>query len=72
MAGLDALVIGGMRHDNDAPRLVGLGGGQDAVAFGFGIPEMLEQHVGIGLIEVPAAVFLFGLAEHIAIAQRDR
>ena len=72
MAGLDALVIGGMRHDNEASRLVGLGGGQDAVAFGFGILEMLEQHVGIGLIEVPAAVFLFGLAEHIAIAQRDR
>ena len=42
------------------------------MAFGLGILEMLQKHLGIGLIEVPAAVFLFGLAEHIAIGQRDR
>ncbi|OIQ65402.1 hypothetical protein GALL_530390 [mine drainage metagenome] len=61
-----------MRHQDRATRFVGLRGGQDTVTFSLGIDEMLKQHCRVGLIEVPARIFLLGLAEDVAIGQRDR
>ena len=73
MAGLDALVIGRVGHD-DAPagfRVLGRGG-QDRVAFGLGLLEMAQEQRGVGHVEIEAGIFLFGLAEHVPVAQRDR
>jgi hypothetical protein len=39
------------------PVAVDLGRGEDARAFGLGILEMAQQHVGIGRVEVPAAEY---------------
>ena len=73
MARLDALVIGRVRH-HDALAGLGVGGRlrQDRLAFGLGLFEMPQQDFGIGHVKIPPAVFLLGLAEHIAIGQRNR
>jgi hypothetical protein len=42
-----------------------------ARAFGLGILEMAQQHLGVGHVEIVARVFLLGLAEDVAVAQRD-
>lgn len=73
VAGLDRLIIGGVRHDDALAgfgivvRLV-----KDRLALGFGLFEMAQQHLGVGHVEIPARVFFFGLLEHVAIGQRDR
>jgi hypothetical protein len=37
------------------PVLGSSAGGQDALAFGLGILEMAQQHLGVGHVEIPAA-----------------
>ena len=68
MAGLDALVIGGMDHDD---ALAGLGiyvrMAQDRGAFRLGLFEVAQQDLGVGGVKVPARVFLFGLLENVAV-----
>ena len=73
MARLDALVIGRMRH-HDAFAVLRIYGieGQQPLTLGLRILEMLKQHLGRGAIKIVAAVFLFRLAEDIAVCQRDR
>ena len=72
MAGLDALVIGGVGHDD-----AGAGLGievllrEDGGAFGLGLLEMPQEQRGVGHVEIPARIFLLGLAEHVAIGERD-
>ena len=62
-----------MRHDDAPGRFwVNWLESQQALAFTFRILEVLEQHLGIGGVEVVAGVFFLGLAEDIAIGQRDR
>ena len=46
--------------------------GQDFFALGLGFFELFEKHVGVGDVKVPTRVFLFGLAENIAVTQRNR
>ena len=71
MAGLDALIIGRMRHDNPLAgfrihmRLL-----ENAVALFFGVFKMVQQGLGVGNVEIPARIFLFGLTEHVTIRQR--
>jgi hypothetical protein len=38
------------------------------LAFGLGVLEVLQEHVGVGVLEVEAGIFLFGLQENVAIA----
>ena len=45
---------------------------EDAAALGLGVLEVAEQHVGVGDVEVPAGVFGLGLAEDVAVGERDR
>ena len=51
------------QHDALARFRIVMGFVQDALAFGLGVLEVLQERVGIGHVEIPAAVFLFGLAE---------
>ena len=48
------------------------GSAEDAGAFGLGVLEVAEQHVGVGDVEVPARVLGLGLAEDVAVGERDR
>src|SRR6185312_6021995 len=60
MAGLDALVIGRKRQFRRSKQLS---------ALFLGILEMLEQDVRIGALEIIGGEFLFGLMEHLAVAE---
>ena len=72
MARLDALVIGGMGHD-DALAAVRIERveRQQALALGLGLCKVSEQLFRIGAVKVVAAVFFLGLAEDIAVFQRN-
>ena len=69
VAGLDALVVGRQRHQ------VAL-----SLASGFGSPasrylrqaasasrKCAEQHLGVGILEIVAGIFLLGLQEDVAV-----
>jgi len=69
VAGLDALVIGGVRHDDALARSLGQGHhaqGSPCTRFQPRQSDSVSTF-GIGDIKVPAGVFFFGLLEHIAI-----
>ena len=72
MAGLDALVIGGMDHHDPPPRpRIDRGRREKPRAFALGGLEMAQEHRGIGAVEVVARILLLGLAEDVAITQRN-
>src|SRR5262245_31964938 len=68
---LDALIIG--RQRQAVARVVGAGRGptgrEQRLAFLFGIPEMLQQDFGVGVLEIEARILLLGLQEHVAVGQ---
>src|SRR3990170_522972 len=64
MRGLDRLVVGRQHHHM---ALAVLAPGEQRPAFGFGVAEMVEQEVGVGVLEIEARVFLLSLQEHVAI-----
>src|SRR6476659_11283947 len=41
--------------------------GEQCLALGLCVAEMGEQHLGVGLLEIVARIFLLGLKEYIAI-----
>ena len=71
VACLDALIVGGQRQP--MLRVVGTRGGtagcKQRLALLFGIAEVLQQELRVGVLEIEARVFLLGLQEHIAIGQ---
>src|SRR3990170_4175138 len=64
MRGLDRLVVG-RQHHHMALAVVALG--EQRAAFGFGVAKMIEQEVGVGVLEIEARVFLLSLQEDVAI-----
>src|SRR6185295_8139652 len=71
VACLDTLVIGRQRQPMSpvVGTRSGIAGCQQRLALLFGIAEVLQQDVGIGVLKIEARVFLFGLQEHIAVGQ---
>src|SRR5262249_10641420 len=67
MARLDALVVGGQRHEMPALVAVGPTGLEIALARALRHAELLEQHVGIGKFEIVPGIFLLGLQEYVAV-----
>ena len=41
-------------------------------ALGLGVPEMLEQQRGVGVLEIEARIFLLGLQEDVADSRSSR
>ena len=64
MARLDALIVGRQRHEVAVARRAAL---QERDAFRFGVLEVLEQDVDVGVLEVEAGIFLLRLLEHVAV-----
>src|SRR5262245_7252223 len=71
VACLDTLVIGRQRQPMTpvVGTRSGIAGCQQRLALLFGIAEVLQQDVRIGVLKIEARVFLFGLQEHIAVGQ---
>ena len=68
VAGLDALVVGRQRHQMRLALAVLPAGVEIFLAGLFRHRELLEQHVGVGVLEIMPRIFLLGLQEHVAIA----
>jgi hypothetical protein len=71
--GLDALVVGRVRHDDAlaGPRVV-VGEVQEPAALGLRVLEVAQEALGVGRVEVVARVLLLRLPEHVAIGEGDR
>ncbi len=67
MAGLDALVVGRQRHQMRLALSIFPACIEIFFARAFGHLELLEQHRGVGMLEVVPRVFLLGLQEDIAV-----
>jgi hypothetical protein len=69
VARLDALVVGGQRHQAPLVRLALV---QQRAAFALGVLEVTEQQLGVGEFEIEARIFLLGLEEHVAVGDLFR
>ena len=72
MTCLDALVVSGLRHDNPATGFGVIRGlFENSGALSLCIKKVLQQHVSVRHVEIPARILRLRFSEDISISQRD-